>query len=95
MYECLIMLTILHPFLSPVQMTPGHPSFHGLSAPTQLETPDSDKSGISEADTSTATTTSSMPSPGVVDQDLAHMEAQLDNWTLELKRNVLVRVDDE
>ncbi|XP_072019825.1 centrosomal protein POC5-like [Amphiura filiformis] len=73
----------------PVQMTPIHRSYNGISMPTQLETPDSDKSGVSEADTSTATTTSGMQSPGVVDQDIAHMEAQLDNWSLELKRNVL------
>ena len=71
-------------------MTPHHQTLSGLSMPTQLDTPDGDKSGLSEADTSTSTTTSGMPSPGVVDQDLAHMETQLDNWTTELKRNVLV-----
>jgi len=34
---------------------------------------------------------SPVPASPVIDADLARMEALLDNWCLDLKRNVLVR----
>ena len=75
-----------------VHMTPiARPGLSRMSAPSQLmDTPGSDTSTMTEADTSSATA-----SPAVLDQDIARMEAQLDDWSFELKRNVLVSVWDD
>ena len=66
-------------------MTPVRPFLSGLVATATPETPDTDASTVSESDLSR----SGVMSPSV-DQDLARMEANLDNWSLDLKRNVLV-----
>ena len=74
-----------HFFTKLDQMTPVRPGISGLIASATPETPDTDASTASESDLSSNTVTS--PS---VDQDLARMEANLDNWCLDLKRNILV-----
>ncbi|XP_033624864.1 centrosomal protein POC5-like [Asterias rubens] len=71
----------------PDQMTPVRSYMSGLVATATPETPDSDASTLSESDLSRG----SGMSPSV-DQDLARMEANLDNWSLDLKRNVLAEL---
>uniref|UniRef100_A0ABM0GQ62 Centrosomal protein POC5 n=1 Tax=Saccoglossus kowalevskii TaxID=10224 RepID=A0ABM0GQ62_SACKO len=65
----------------PVQMTPMHAFPGANNFPASPDTPesstDSDQSSLS------------IPESPVVDGDVVRMEAQLDNWCLDLKRDVL------
>ncbi|PIK35131.1 putative centrosomal protein [Apostichopus japonicus] len=74
---------LAHPYPPPLaEQTPQRP----FSAPGTFETPTS--SDRSSDSTVVDTPESSIQSP-VVDPDIARMASQLDNWCMDLKRNVL------
>ncbi|XP_038077562.1 centrosomal protein POC5-like isoform X2 [Patiria miniata] len=66
------------------EITPVRPSLLAAATP---ETPETDESSVSD----TYTSRSSVMSPSI-DQDLAKMEANLDNWCLDMKRNILAEM---
>ena len=60
------------------------------STTAAAKTPDVEEKSLSSLSTEESPGTPPAPASPVIDADLARMEALLDNWCLDLKRNVLV-----
>lgn len=60
------------------------------STTTAAKTPDVEEKSLSSLSPEESPGTPPAPASPVIDADLARMEALLDNWCLDLKRNVLV-----
>ena len=60
------------------------------STTTAAKTPDVEEKSLSSHSSEESPGTPPAPASPVIDADLARMEALLDNWCLDLKRNVLV-----
>lgn len=56
-----------------------------------VNTPEAEHGSSSSSRSPVESPASPVPASPVIDADLARMEALLDNWCLDLKRNVLVR----
>ena len=60
------------------------------STTTATKTPEVEEKSLSSFSPEESPGTPNAPASPVIDADLARMEALLDNWCLDLKRNVLV-----
>lgn len=67
-----------------------HTILESSSTTTATKTPEVEEKSLSSFSPEESPGTPPAPASPVIDADLARMEALLDNWCLDLKRNVLV-----